>query len=203
VGDTRGRPRRGARRAALTMVEPAVPAGGSPGQRGRSPQPLSGLPFTRATAIGCWSRSSAWPHAFRSSSGTTAEPDPASSLPPSTGPHRQGLARSADGALLVVLDTSEKSLPGLPATSAVLLRERGARQLFDTHDVAVDPAREPGPPYPPSGCTVPHGVARVGLLASPRWPRAWAATCGVSGRRTARDAVLPVLNVLLRRQWRR
>jgi hypothetical protein len=48
-----------------------------------------------------------------------------------------GWLAAAGGARLVVLDSSEKPLHGLPATSSVLLRERGARQLYGDHDVAV------------------------------------------------------------------
>lgn len=40
-------------------------------------------------------------------------------------------------ARLVLLDSSEKPLGKLPPTSAVLLREPGARRLHDDHDVAV------------------------------------------------------------------
>lgn len=40
-------------------------------------------------------------------------------------------------ARLVVLDSSEKPLDTLPPTSAVLLREPGARRLYDDNDVAV------------------------------------------------------------------
>jgi hypothetical protein len=45
--------------------------------------------------------------------------------------------RATGGARLLVLDSSEKPLGVLPPTSAVLLRERGARQLYGGHDVSV------------------------------------------------------------------
>jgi hypothetical protein len=45
--------------------------------------------------------------------------------------------RSVGEARLIVLDSSEKPLDALPPTSAVLLRERGARLLYAGHKVAV------------------------------------------------------------------
>ena len=44
---------------------------------------------------------------------------------------------AAGGARLVVLDSSEKPLDVLPATSTILLREPGARRLYSGHDIAV------------------------------------------------------------------